>query len=328
MENFGPMIKLEEISNPTELVAHREGERKIGASCFFFSKNWQEEMTTLEGKFVLVFVSEDIGPRDNLGKGGSVDATSPVLRALLNVQENQFLCGSQLGVLGTVMVEPTTGSVQALRDSVADIDQYLQTLFSILYRHHKVPIVVGGGHNNCFPLIQALAEVFEPVSVLNIDPHADFRALEGRHSGNGFSYAHAQGALKKYALFGLHQNYNSQTMLSTLAQNPEVFLCTFYDDWLMAEAEEKNHILAQYSRFLETSSVVGFEFDLDSIAHFPTSAQTPSGFSVDEARKLIRFFSKNTSFRYFHLPEGHFEAGSVWCKAITYLITDFIKMQA
>jgi formiminoglutamase len=28
--------------------------------------------------------------------------------------------------------------------------------------------------------------------------HSDFRILEGRHSGNGFSYAYEEGFLKKY----------------------------------------------------------------------------------------------------------------------------------
>jgi formiminoglutamase len=33
---------------------------------------------------------------------------------------------------------------------------------------------------------------------INFDAHSDFRILEGRHSGNGFSYAYEEGFLKKY----------------------------------------------------------------------------------------------------------------------------------
>jgi arginase family enzyme len=36
------------------------------------------------------------------------------------------------------------------------------------------------------------------INAINFDAHSDFRILEGRHSGNGFSYAYEEGFLKKY----------------------------------------------------------------------------------------------------------------------------------
>jgi formiminoglutamase len=39
------------------------------------------------------------------------------------------------------------------------------------------------------------------VNAINFDAHSDFRILEGRHSGNGFSYAYEEGFLKKYFIF-------------------------------------------------------------------------------------------------------------------------------
>jgi formiminoglutamase len=36
------------------------------------------------------------------------------------------------------------------------------------------------------------------VNAINFDAHSDFRILEGRHSGNGFSYAYEEAFLKKY----------------------------------------------------------------------------------------------------------------------------------
>jgi formiminoglutamase len=44
------------------------------------------------------------------------------------------------------------------------------------------------------------------VNAINFDAHSD-RILEGRHSGNGFSYAYEEGFLKKYFIFGLHEIY-------------------------------------------------------------------------------------------------------------------------
>jgi arginase family enzyme len=34
------------------------------------------------------------------------------------------------------------------------------------------------------------------VNAINFDAHSDFRILEGRHSGNGFSYAYEEGFQK------------------------------------------------------------------------------------------------------------------------------------
>lgn len=53
-----------------------------------------------------------------------------------------------------------------------------------------VPIVIGGGHNNSYGMLRGSSKgLNSQVNAINIDPHADFRELEGRHSGNGFSYA-------------------------------------------------------------------------------------------------------------------------------------------
>jgi formiminoglutamase len=48
------------------------------------------------------------------------------------------------------------------------------------------------------------------VNAINFDAHSDFRILEGRHSGNGFSYAYEEGFLKNILFFGLHENYTSK----------------------------------------------------------------------------------------------------------------------
>ena len=44
------------------------------------------------------------------------------------------------------------------------------------------PIIIGGGHNNCYPIIKALYPNSTPCCAINFDPHADFRAAEGRQA--------------------------------------------------------------------------------------------------------------------------------------------------
>jgi formiminoglutamase len=53
------------------------------------------------------------------------------------------------------------------------------------------------------------------INAINFDAHSDFRILEGRHSGNGFSYAYEEGFLKNI-VFGLHENYTSKSVLDII----------------------------------------------------------------------------------------------------------------
>ena len=61
----------------------------------------------------------------------------------------------------------------------------------------------------------------------------------------------------------------------------------------------------------------------------PSSALTPSGFGLNEIRKLLHYFAKHSNCCYLHLCEGMptnnevFEA--LLCKSLAYLVTDFVK---
>ena len=61
----------------------------------------------------------------------------------------------------------------------------------------------------------------------------------------------------------------------------------------------------------------------------PTSAFTPSGFSVNEIRSVIKALNAQT-IHYLHLPEGspnnHLEE-SIVGKTLAYFVTDFMKKQ-
>ncbi|NQY12901.1 MAG: arginase family protein, partial [Henriciella sp.] len=67
-----------------------------------------------------------------------------------------------------------------------------------------IPIVIGGGHNNAYPILKGMSQGrHSTFAAINLDPHTDFRALEGRHSGNGFHYATEQGFLSHYFCLGM-----------------------------------------------------------------------------------------------------------------------------
>jgi formiminoglutamase len=57
------------------------------------------------------------------------------------------------------------------------------------------------GHNNAYGCIKGAAKglykagiiPLVQINAINLDAHADFRPLEGRHSGNAFRYADEDG---------------------------------------------------------------------------------------------------------------------------------------
>jgi formiminoglutamase len=193
-----------------------------------------------------------------------------------------------------------------------------------------IPILIGGGHNNAFPLLMGSSRAFkDSLNAINCDPHADFRPLEGRHSGNGFSYAMNEGALNKYFILGLHQNYNSKSiyqMFKRFNKDEVKISWTYFDNWIYGKSSLKQDIETGI-QFVKDKKV-GLELDMDSIAYMPSSALGPSGIQLNEARVYITECATNLDVAYLHLteaaPENSLEEKIVG-KSLSYLVCDFIK---
>ena len=304
--------------NLSQLFSVREGEEKLGQKVRVNSTP-----IDLNGKFVIIGVAEDIGPRANLGFAGAEAGFNAFITRFLNVQSNRFLNGSEIIVYGVVRSSETfsNSDLVELRNTVEHLDLLLEEVLQVVFSSGGIPIVIGGGHNNAYPIIKAYSHVNQKkIDVLNIDPHADFRKLEGRHSGNSFSYAMQEGALGKYTVLGLHQSYNSESMLQDLEKNGVDF--TFFEDYI----DDKELFYRDLFKFEDKQ--FGLEIDMDTIKQMPSSAYTPSGFSVEEIRRALRFLANSSKVVYLHLPEAapqnEREATFVG-KVITYLVTDFIK---
>src|SRR5690554_7982236 len=98
---------------------------------------------------------------------------------------------------------------------VEELDNFLIKILLEHINQNHIPKVIGGGHNYAYPLMKFSYERYQQqIQVVNFDAHADYRRLEGRHSGNPFSYAFEDGYLKKYFVLGLHQRFNSQQIRS------------------------------------------------------------------------------------------------------------------
>lgn len=314
----------------------REGELKIGQTILLpESSNWKSWLENQKARFVLLGIPEDIGVRANGGIGGAQTAWESFLKAFLNIQDNTFLKGKHMILLGTVAVQDLMeqytpdATLAALREGVSSIDALLTPVIEAIVNARKIPILIGGGHNNAYPLLKGLSLAKnESVNAINLDAHADFRAQEGRHSGNGFSYAYAEGYLKKYAALGLHQAYNNAAMITQFDTNPDLKAIWFESVYLQQELGFAQALQQALAHVQEQS--FGVELDLDCITDTLSSAQSPLGFSRTEAWQYVFECAGQVKSAYLHLTEGvAVRADGIQYpmtgKLLSYLVQAFVK---
>ena len=326
-----------------KITNHRSGEIKFGEKMITVPKTTDtiEFFKTCEAKYVLFGIPEDIGVRANFGRPGAASAWNSSIKSIANIQHNRFCKGSQLIVLGQLDVSKVMKEVQNLdfNDSndrsrlsqlVTIIDKDVSHIIFNIVKSGKIPIIIGGGHNNSYGNIKgsALAKG-KSINAINFDAHSDFRILEGRHSGNGFSYAYEEGFLKKYFIFGLHENYTSKRVLDIIKKIESRVRFNTYESVNIRKEKEFDLEMAYALEFIN-NDFFGIEIDLDAIPNIACSAMTTSGFSVEQLRQFISFFAKNKNATYLHICEGAPDLGEeknnhLIGKLIGYLITDFIK---
>ena len=312
-----------------QLISFRKDETKLGEQLQTIDSCTVAELKSLDAKYVLIGISEDIGPRANSGKAGAASAWDAFLPKFVNMQSNRYLDGSECILLGKLSLNQLCESekLDDLRAATEAMDEVVTKILSRIYDAKKIPIIIGGGHNNSYNNIKALAlaNPEKPVNCINLDPHADFRALEGRHSGNGFSYAHAEGFLKKYAIVGLHESYNSEYLFTEL-DNKGVSYSTYEDIFIREKITLKEAIENALQSI--NLSLFGVEVDLDAVENIASSAQTPSGISVANTRNFIHKAASNHNAAYLHLCEAApslSQQPDQVGKLLAYLATDFIK---
>lgn len=318
-----------------KIIGRRQGETKLGERMQLIGDgNWEERLKTCTAKFVVLGIPEDIGVRANLGVGGTHTMWPVVVKALVNVQSTRQLQGEEMLLLGAFdfaakMRQSENMTVEQLRELVHEIDEVVQPVITSIISAGKVPIVIGGGHNNSYPLLKGASLVNDkPVNCINLDAHSDFRSMEGRHSGNGFRYAHRGGFLEKYSVIGLHENYNSQEVIDELVDDPDLNFSFFEDIFLRGKLSFEEAVKNAISK--TGGRPVGLELDLDCIERTLSSAYTPCGISAMHARQYINWCAQLVHPVYLHLTEGAAElrdgrkAASTG-KLVAYLVTDFIK---
>ncbi|MGL5391505.1 MAG: formimidoylglutamase [Shewanella sp.] len=299
------------------LVSPRAGETKLG-QCVHVAHREHSLTTTLAtakahgARFAILGVGEDIGPRANFGRAGATNAFRAAMGQWLNLQSNRFLSGTECLVLGEIsasdlLPDATSGeptSVESLRAAVAQLDSRVITLVRAILAAGFEPILIGGGHNNAFGLLTATAAHYQrPVAAVNLDPHSDFRLLEGRHSGNGFSYAAANAALGFYHVLGLHELKNSEANLAQLSAFGGSWH-SLQQIWIRREISLGQALQEIATRLNATELPVALELDVDAIAKMPSSAATCAGVPLLDAAHYVSYIARHCPCAYLHLAEA------------------------
>lgn len=293
----------------------RDGEIRVGQHL--------QNQNLGSAKFVLIGVNENVGPQANLGRTGSENAFNAFLKVFLNSQYYKGSSIENLAFLGVIEQRSKAVNPSDASALVEELDTLLLTILKDYIKQGQIPIVVGGGHNNALPLMRWAAS-FRKLSVVNIDAHADLRPTEKRHSGNSFSFALQENLLVNYGVFGLHEAFNNEWIRLQL-ERPEISY-RFYEDYLEGPYQLTDDVLG----FIEHQQhAVGIEIDMDAIAMMPSSALSPSGWSLDQIRTLlIKMQQIHPQIAYLHLteaaPNGNQEEIVVG-KALSYLVRDFLR---
>lgn len=332
-----------------ELTKLRRFETKLGERVQLLSDEQSIGLSIAasSAQYVILGIPEDIGIKANLGTGGANTSWIPFLQSFLNVQSNDFCSGENVLVLGHLdftelnnLIEANAANTEekllALRHAVNTIDEAVEDIIKIITENKKIPIVIGGGHNNAYGCIKGAAKgLFKAglvplaqINAVNLDAHADYRPAEGRHSGNAFRYADDDGYLDKYCVIGLHENYIPQNVWIDIVNNPFTDIITFEDIFLY-EKRTFLQAVAHATGFTE-GTYCGIELDMDSIENALSSAATPCGISSLHARQYVNFAATDSKVAYLHICEGATELSDGRTsegtgKLISYIVLDFIK---
>ena len=327
----------------------RRFETKMGERLQFLKPDtdWPDVIQESTAKYVLLGIPEDFGVKANYGVGGTETAWLSFMDSFLNIQSNDYLTGENTLLLGhfdfgdiKFLIENNAYNaeekINAYRHALNTVDEEVEDLLKVIASAKKIPIIIGGGHNNAYPIIKGVAKglhkaemiPLSQINCINLDAHTDYSVAEGRHSGNAFRYAEEDGYLGKYCMIGLHENYIPQNILMDIHNNPFLDYISYEEIFLH---ERKNFIqaVAHATGFTE-DSYTGIELDLDCVENTLSSAVTPSGITPLMARKYVTFVAQDAKPAYLHICEGATQLADgrkndTTGKLISYLVSDFIK---
>jgi len=330
-----------------ELTKIRRYETKMGEKLGILQNGIDSFKEHPQAKYVLFGIPECIGILGDHGTKGAEATWFHFVQSFLNLQSTDQCPGDEIILAGYFDFSSVMNvidnnfmnfeeRINACRHAVANIiDEEVESFVKSIVQAGKIPIVIGGGHNNAYPIIKASAKSLykmekikrAAINSMNLAATADFRIMEGRHSGNPFRYAMEEGYLNRYTVIGLQENSNPQSMMDDLYSNVSIQYHT-YEEIFVEERLNFIQSIAQSYSFIDDDPIA-LELDLNVIGNISSSNKNPSGISVNDARQYIRFSGNYPNISSLHICEGasshmHGDSQSL-SRLISYLVTDFVR---
>ena len=157
----------------------RKGETKFGEA--LTQVNSFEALEQNKAKYAIIGIPEDIGVQANFGKKGTKNAWEEFLKAFLNIQINPHNQPDNCIILGqidcegflndaTYILEKEENPEEKLGEIVSKIDDLVTEVVYQTVKAGKIPVIVGGGHNNAFGNIKGVSKALDrPINVMNIE---------------------------------------------------------------------------------------------------------------------------------------------------------------
>jgi formiminoglutamase len=165
------------------LTKIRRFETKLGERVkhITVADDWMKSLEQSAAKYVVLGIPEDIGIKANYGVSGADTAWLPFLFNFLNHQSNDFLTGEDILLLGhfdfgdiKYLIENNAYNqdelIEAYRHAVNIIDDAVENMIKVITALKKIPIVIGGGHNNAYPIIKGAAKGLYKAEAIPLAP--------------------------------------------------------------------------------------------------------------------------------------------------------------
>jgi formiminoglutamase len=274
------------------------------------------DQNTSGSRFVILGISEWIGPFANYGRPGAdkaFEAFAAFFLPIPNLSQSFDLLGN-IAFIGDFPQDIEKASLM-----VEELDAFVEFVLTQWVEPHQVPIVIGGGHNNALPLLRWARSQRNATQCLNLDAHFDCRNPSRRHSGNSFSTAILEGTITAYSVLGIDPYAMNQYIREFVAEHQVNFVpLTDYFQGKCFKEDFLNHVSWDFP--------IGLDIDLDCIENMPSSAQSPSGLTLNQVREALLCLEKRP-IAYIHLCEGaptNAAEDRMLGKALSFLVLDFI----
>ena len=239
-------------------------------------ERWHQHISPLQESapagIALLGVASDEGVKRNHGRIGAENGPDIIRAALSNLAIHQNI---PLYDAGNICCEQ--GNLETLQREQAD------KICQLLEQNH-FPLIIGGGHEIAYGSFAGLEKYIshnqknDPIGIINLDAHFDFRHADQATSGTPFlqiaNHCQQKEIPFHYLCLGINDTANTKTLFTTAKQLKVQYLRDEgLNYWQFAQIEQR------LKNFIQPCQAIYLSIDLDVLP-----AATAPGVSAPAAR--------------------------------------------